>query len=385
MTAKIEPQLLRRLTVRRVLELLQENGPCTRADLTRQSQMSAPTISKAVDSLLESGLVEEGDAKPSSIGRPAKIVRLATERVQVIGIAIDPARCTLVSAGLDGSFDPQEIVRIPTPRSYSILIDTLEAKVRELLRPDVVAASIGVSLPGLIRGRAGNSLFSPNLHLTDGKSPAQDLQTRLGISCELIQENHGLCLAERMYHSAEMLDDFVIMDISTGLGIGVFTRGRLLEGHSGLAGELGHITIEPNGRLCGCGNHGCLETLATDAALSVRVSERHGVPADIESIMEAVRKGRLDIEEELRQTCESLAIAIAAAVNLFNPAVLMVHGRLFDIQDGVFELTTELVRRRALAPSLADCQLRRGRCSKLQGAVATAITALTNSLGPTLG
>ena len=92
----------------------------------------------------------------------------------------------------------------------------------------------------------------------------------------------------------------------------------------------------------------------------------------------------MKIDVELRQTCESLAIAIAAAVNLFNPAVLMVHGKLFDIQDGVFELTTELVRRRALGPSLSDCQIRRGRCSKLQGAVAAAVNALTNSMGPIL-
>lgn len=384
MSAKIEPQLLRRLTVRRILELLQEHGPCTRADLTRQSQMSAPTISKAVDSLLESGLVEEGDARPSSIGRPAKIVRLATERVQVIGVAIDALRCTLVSAGLDGAFVADQAVQLPTPKSYSSMLATLEEQVRRLMRPDVVAVSIGLSLPGLIRGRAGISVFSPNLHLTDGKSPARDLQERLGISCELIQETHALSLAERMYHSSEALDDFVMMDISTGLGIGVFTGGRLLEGHSGLAGELGHITIEPNGRLCGCGNHGCLETLATDTALAVRVSERHGVPAEIDSITQLVREGRLKIDVELRQTCESLAIAIAAAVNLFNPAVLMVHGKLFDIQDGVFELTTELVRRRALGPSLSDCQIRRGRCSKLQGAVAAAVNALTNSMGPIL-
>lgn len=384
MTAKIEPQLLRRMTVRRILELLQEHGPCTRAELTRQSKMSAPTISKAVDSLLESGLVEEGDARPSSVGRPAKIVRLATERVQVIGVAIDAVRCTLVSAGLDGSFSEELIARFPTPRSYSALIDTLEHQVRKALTPDVLTVSIGISLPGLIRGRAGIAVFSPNLHLTDGKSPAIDLQERLGINCELIHETHALSMAERMYYSSETLNDFVMMDISTGLGIGVFTGGRLLEGHSGLAGELGHITIEPNGRLCGCGNHGCLETLATDTALAVRVSERYGVPAEIETIMQLVRDGKLKIDVELRQTCESLAIAIAAAVNVFNPAVLLIHGRIFDIQDGVFEMTTELVRRRALGPSLSDCQIRRGRCSKLQGAIATAVAALADSLGPSL-
>ena len=346
--------------------------------------MSAPTISKAVDSLLESGLIEEGEARPSSIGRPARILRLAKERVQVIGIAVDAARCVLVPAGLDGSLDEDRCLSAPTPRSYTALLDIIETMIRQLLRPEVATVSIGLSVPGLIRGRAGVSVFSPNLHLTDGRTPARDLQDRMGISCTLIQETHALSLAERMYYSSESLNDFVMLDISTGLGVGVFTGGRLLEGHSGLAGELGHLTIDPNGRLCGCGNRGCLETVATDTAFATLLSERCGTSLDIEQITRLVQQGELVADVELRRTCESLSIAIAAAINLFNPATLLIHGRLFDIQDGLFELTIELVRRRALAPSLQDCRIQRARCTKLQGAVATAVHSLTDALGPIL-
>ena len=158
----------------------------------------------------------------------------------------------------------------------------------------------------------------------------------------------------------------------------------MLEGHSGLAGELGHITINPDGRLCGCGNRGCLETVATDAALASLISERLGRSLNIDEITRLVRAGEIVADVELRRTCESLSIAIAAGINLFNPATLLVHGKLFDIQDGLFEMTTELVRRRALAPSLQDCHIQRARCTKLQGAVATAVYSLTHALGPTL-
>lgn len=384
MSAKIEPQLLRRMTVRRILELLQEHGPSSRADLTRRAGMSAPTISKAVDSLLESGLIEEGEAHVSGIGRPAKLVRLAQERVQVIGLAIDAKRCTLAPSALDGTIDISRQLTVPTPRTYIALLDVMESQIRQLMRSDVTTLGVGISLPGQIRRKAGVALFSPNLHLTDGHSPAMDLTLRLGVACTLVQETHALSLAERIYHSSESLNNFVMMDISTGLGIGVFTDGRLLEGHSGLAGELGHVTIDPNGRLCGCGNYGCLETVATDSALAVLVSERLGNPIDIETIIHRVRNGELSIDAELRQTCESLAIAVAAAINLFNPQNLFIYGRIFEIQDGLFELTTELVRRRSLAPSLADCSIQRARCSKLQGAIAAAVQQLTDSMGPTL-
>src|SRR5258708_10817132 len=107
--------------------------------------------------------------------------------------------------------------------------------------------------------------------MTDGRSPAQDLAARLGVECNVLQESHALCLAERHYGLAKGLDDFAMLDVGTGVGLGVMSGGRLLTGHSGLAGELGHITaVADGGRRCGCGNHRCLGTVASDSALAWR-------------------------------------------------------------------------------------------------------------------
>jgi N-acetylglucosamine repressor len=188
-----------------------------------------------------------------------------------------------------------------------------------------------------------------------------------------------------MFGGPEPLDDFVVLEISTGLGLGVFNSGRLLEGHSGLAGELGHVTVVPNGRTCGCGNRGCLETVATDSAFAHAVSERIGRSIDVNEVVKLIRQGKLDGEPQLQSTCEYLAIAMAAAINIFNPATLFVHGHLFDAQDGLFDMACELTRRRALGPSLADCTIRRSRFSKAQGATAAAIRSLFDSFGPMMG
>ncbi|QDU39745.1 N-acetylglucosamine repressor [Maioricimonas rarisocia] len=385
MTAKIRPQLLRRMTVRRILELLQEQGPSTRAELTRLSGISAPTVSKAVASLLESGLLEEGEALPGSLGRPGKRLRLATEKAQVIGVVLDAGRCELVTASLDGTIDEEQIRRIPTPGSYQGLIDTLVAEAVEVSANNgITTLAMGVSVPGLTNRRRGTAVFSPNLHITDGRPLSHDLSERLGLECTIFQEAQALCLAERMYNGARALEDFVVLDISTGLGLGVFNNGRLLEGHSGLAGELGHVTMQPDGRLCGCGNRGCLETLATDTALAWLVSQRIGRQVDIEGAVDLIRRGEVQADAELRSVCEYLSIAIAAAINLFNPSSLFVHGRAFDARDGLFELVCEMTGRRALAPSLKDCTIIRARCSKRQGAVAAAIQSLTDAVGPTI-
>ncbi|WP_397568334.1 ROK family protein [Schlesneria sp. T3-172] len=385
MSPLIQPQLLRRMNVRRLLEHLQKSGPSTRADLTRRTGSSGPTVSKAIAALLESGLVEEGESHAVALGRPGTVLRLARNAAQVIGVVIDARQCQVVAAGLDGVNHDEAMETFATPRTYSLLIDQLAHAVNRLMRRSARTLSIGISAPGLINRREQKCTFSPNFHVTDGHSPTRDLFERVGVECVLYQETQALCLSERMFGGPESLDDFVVLETSTGLGLGVYSSGRLVEGHSGLAGELGHVTVVPDGRICGCGNRGCLETVATDSSFAQLISEQTGRAVDIKEAVQLIRSGQLESERQLRTTIESLAIAMAAAINIFNPAHLFVHGRLFDAQDGLFELTCELTRRRALAPSLADCHIRRSRFSKAQGATAAAIHALFTSFGPTFG
>jgi N-acetylglucosamine repressor len=188
-----------------------------------------------------------------------------------------------------------------------------------------------------------------------------------------------------MYGAARSLDDFAMLDISEGLGLGVVHGGQLLEGHSGLAGELGHITVRLDGRLCGCGNHGCLETEATDTALATAVSERLGWRVTVEEIIALVQTGKLQADGEFERVLEYLAVGLAAVINLFNPQKLFIHGRFFDARPDLFGRLLELTRRRALPPSMADCQILRARGSKRLGAVAGIIRRITTGREDPLG
>lgn len=369
--------------MRRVLETLQGCGPCTRANLTRISGISAPTVSKAVESLLEFGLLEEGDLIQGSAGRPGTRVRLARDRAQVIGVILDATRCRVISAGIDGTIRQDGQAEFPTPATYEDLIDRIALAAERLIaREGVKTLGMGISTPGLINSRTGRAMLSPNLHATDGHSPDKDLARRLNVECTMYQETQALCLGERMYRAPEQFDDFVMLEISTGLGLGVVMDGRLIGGHSGLAGELGHVTVALDGPLCGCGNRGCLETLATDSALIREVSRHVGRAVGIDDVKMMIDGGDPFAERVLRSVCEYLAIAIAAAINLWNPATLFVHGRIFDVRDGLFESICETARTRTLAPSFADCRILRARSSKQHGAVAGAILQLFDAHGP---
>jgi len=382
---RVESTLLRRINERRLLEVIQEQGPSSRAMLTRASGLTAPTVSKAVDSLLQRGLVEELQPVEQALGRPGKLLRMATQSGAVLGVVIDTQTCCVALAGLDGRVTEPKTRRFPTPSDYPTLVDSLERHCRELLAGNAGKLhGVGVSVPGLVNDRLGEVVFSPNLHVLDKRNPARDLAARLELPCVLLQETDGLCLSERMYGAARGLDDFAVLDAAFGLGLSVMSGGRLLAGHSGMAGEVGHITVAPDGIRCGCGNRGCLETLATDAALVRMLSEKVGAPLDVAAAAALLEARAADFQHELRTVTEYLAIAIAAVVNIFNPTTLFVHGALLAGAPERFARVLERVRQRTLTASLADCTIVATKSSKRQGAVAGIIHHLTNVWAPAI-
>ena len=383
---RVETGLLRRINERRLFETLQQHGPASRADLTRLTGLTAPTVSKAIESLLARGLAEEIEPIAHALGRPGKLVRPATESAVVLGVVIDVSSCSVTATGLDGRISKPLTQRFPTPGTYAALLDAIERCCRDLLDQTTrQIQGVGISVPGLINDRLGEIVFSPNLHLLDKRNPAVDLAERIGCECLLLQESYALCLGERLHGAAQGLDDFALLDVEAGLGLGVMSGGRLLAGHSGMAGEIGHITVAPDGPRCGCGNRGCLETLATDAALARMLSEAVGRPVDLAAAVTLLAERAADFQHEVRVVAEHLAIAIAAVINIFNPTALFVHGRLLASNPERFERVLDRVKQRTLTAALADCAIHTTRSSKRQGAVAGIIHQLTSACAPTLG
>lgn len=346
---------------------------------------SPPTVSKAVASLLEAGLLEEVDHEESGRGRPAKRVRLASERAQVLGLVIDAQQCRLIAAGLDGKLRDDSEVSFATPSSYDALIAAIVTHARDLIAAaGATILGLGLSMPGLIDYRDKRCVLSPNVPVTDDHRPEADLKEALGIECVMLQETHALCLAEQRYGEAKGIADFAMLDIGTGVGLGVFSGGRVLTGHSGLAGEIGHISLVPGGLPCGCGRFGCLETVASDAAIAGAISQRVGEALSMEQIIGLVSAGSYTPDGELDAACQHLAVGMAMVINLFNPAALFVYGRLFELREGTFEQLLRETEACALGPAFADCAIVRARGSKRQGAIAAIIEYLTDAVAPSI-
>ncbi|QDV48873.1 ROK family transcriptional regulator [Gimesia fumaroli] len=375
-----QPQILSQMNERMVLRILRSNGPSSRAEVKRLSGVTAPTVSKAVSSLLKSGMLEEYEEAATSRGRPAKKLRLAEETAQVIGLVIDTPTCTLVATGLDGNIREKKQIEFKTPDTYEALLQKVSEEVNKLKSTHGVRTwGVGISLPGLFDSHEGRSILSPNVPITNSQYVRKDLSKRTGLQCVVLQETDALCLAERHAGLARDMDDFAMLDASTGIGLGVFIEGRLLKGSSGLAGEIGHLPMVPDGVKCGCGRSGCLETIASDTALTRLVSKRIGRDLDIHQIQELVQTDDLNVAEELNNVCNQLTFALATVINLFNPQTLFVHSRMFDMDAALFDRLIENTETKALASSFRDCRIERARSSKQAGAIAGIIEHLTDS------
>jgi N-acetylglucosamine repressor len=383
---KAQPTLLRQLNERAVFELVRRHGTVSRADLTRTMGISPPTVGKAVTRLLNAGLLEEIDGPPAvGAGRPAKAYRVARNSVQVLGAWLDTLYCGVLRGRLDGSLDREHLERFQTPKSYSDLINMLAERARKLMNsPDVTTLGLGISTPGSVDVPNQRVVFSPNMHILDGKSPSRDLAKRLGIECVMFHDTTAALLAEQQYGVARDFSDFVQIGIHQGFGVSVVSGGRLIEGRQGLAGELGHVTVDLNGPLCGCGNRGCLETLATEAALAKRISKRIRRPIEMPEVIELVEKGELEVDKELNEMLKYLAVGVGAAINIFNPAAVVLSSRVWDFDPTAFDRLKEMATTHALAANMKDCQILKAERPPGATPIAGMIYHLSNAIGPNL-
>jgi predicted NBD/HSP70 family sugar kinase/biotin operon repressor len=256
-----------------VLNLIRSHQPVSRADLARSTGLQRSTVSAIVDPLIKEGWVVEGLMGRLPRGRRPIYLRLNAAR-SIIGIDIRPSQMIIATADVNAHFDSQEI--IPTPGDPRSAVRQLAARIQQLMRsrPGISFEGIGISLPGRIDAKSQKLCFAPNLNWG-----TFDIKTRLsratGLEVDLENAANACALAEAWFGPSDSMRDLVVVTVSEGIGTGLFMNGQLVRGPQGMAGEFGHMTLDANGPVCGCGNRGCWEMLASNRA-AVRYYHQSG-------------------------------------------------------------------------------------------------------------
>jgi predicted NBD/HSP70 family sugar kinase len=354
-----------------VLELIRGNQPVGRAELARLSGLQPSTVSSIVEQLLEEGWIHEGAAARRPRGRRPTMLTLNDGLVTLVA-DLRPGQAILAVVDLNGRFLARESVPLASDaeRATVKIAETMEAMRRQ--HPDKNFEGVGISVPGRVNPETQRIILAPNLHWADFDVKKM-LSDRLGLQVELENAANACLLSELWFGRMDGVRNAVLITVSEGVGSAILANGQILSGRSGMAGEFGHIPIDPNGPMCGCGQRGCWETFASSKA-ALRYYEElkpEHKATRIQDLLKLSEEGDAKAIEALEKQARALGRGLRLVTAALSPEVVLVIGdvtsswaRLAPIVEG--EMAATMLA--GTPPRLAAAS--DGELARLRGAAA---------------
>jgi transcriptional regulator of PTS gene len=343
-----------------VYRLIDLYGPISRVDLSKRAQLAPASITKIVRELVEAHLVKETEYQDvGSRGRPAIGLVLDTEAWHYVSGRISSGSITLTLRDLSSKRVVED--QIPLPDSHSeLLLNRILSEVEQFFirHQDKLErmTAIAITMPGIIDAPAGIVHKMP-YYAVDEMLLGPALEQRTGLPVYL---QHDICawtMAETLYGASRGCRNVIQVVIDHNVGAGVITAGRVLHAGSRSVIEMGHTQVDPGGKRCYCGNHGCLETVASiENILEIAQQRLNGStssllrdsPLSVESLCDAALAGDQLAKDIILGVGHSVGRIIAIMVNLFNPEKILVGSPLNKAASILHPAIASCIRQQAL-------------------------------------
>ena len=362
---------MRQINLSVIMHHLREKAPISRAELATLTGLNKTTVSSLVRELIDRQFVREvGFEEPGSRQGAGRLAVLLTP---------DPAAGFIVSAelGVDfilvttANFAPEIIWRykeaISPDMGQQVILDRMLALLHQAIREGYKTCNtllgVAVGVPGLVDQISGTLIFAPNLRWENVPLRAE---LNKFVQAPVIIDNEAsmAALGEHYFGGAQSVNEMLYISATgVGLGGGIVHNGHIYSGASGFGAEFGHITMDPEGELCNCGNRGCWETQVSQRALfrylrrgigqgrqSILVEMTHDNVGQltVPMVVEAARAGDALALEALEVLGHHLGIGIASLINALNPQLVVFGGILSLAGEFILPVVAEEVQRRAL-------------------------------------
>lgn len=331
------PLISRRASV--VLNLLWKNAGLSRYDLMKQTGYGASTVTSLVEQLNAAGLIVQSEPVASGNGRPPQPLSLNPDARYAVGVDFHRVGVTAVLCDLGQRVVKEYHRPISDPDDRSAIMRDVTESIEEILRGVDRSRVLGIGLgaPGSVDIHSGigrSYCYMPGWH----DVPARDfLEVKFGLPVAVDNNVRAAAFGETVAGAAKGYEQVVFIGGRTGIGSGIVLGGRLYAGKTGMAGEVGHMTVERTGPRCRCGKRGCLETVASTPAILARVarvlSQRDGGnPEDIlakltiREVWERYRSGDQEIADALRDIADYIAVACINVNLMFEPEIIVLGG-----------------------------------------------------------
>ena len=311
-----------------VLELIRTSQPISRADLARRSGLQRSTVSQIVEQLIREKWVREGSVATAPRGRRPTLIGL-NEDVVAIAVDIHPRQAIVAVVDLNGRLLSRSLVPMTSDPEAStrLIVECMQRMHRAIPRKST--EGIGISLPGRVDSATQRMTFAPNLRWPDFDLK-KVIEAKMGLPVKMENAATASLLAELTFARIDGTRDAVLVTISEGVGTGVFANGQLITGSHGMAGEFGHIIVDPSGPRCACGQNGCWETFASCSAALRYFQELQPKARAItfQEILTLAEEGNLAAAQALEKQATWIGRGLRMIIAALSPSTILITGEV---------------------------------------------------------
>ncbi len=359
-------EILRKRNVISILNVLNQEHTISRADLARRTSLTPATVSNLIDKLEKSNIVKLIGQGESTGGRKPILLQYNPDAFYLAGVDIGLAKVIALITDLHGNILYKKKNTFTDDMSREQIIESMISAVHEVFSQCGPNASkvrgIGMSYPGLVDLAEGTGLVAPNKPDINNL-PVKELFER-EFSLYSCIENDGACMTigQARFGAGRGSKNILGILLGYGTGSGIIINGELYRGLGSTAGEFGHITVNPNGPTCGCGNQGCLEVMASGAAVELSAKRlvqtgrdsalKEKVNGNIENmsaklVAECALEGDEIAKNLMLQAANYIGIALADAINMLDPQLVIFGGGMSQSGDYFLEAVKDVIQKRS--------------------------------------
>ena len=355
--------------------------------------LARSTVSEIVSALLPTGLVSEVGPGQSRGGRRPILLRFEDDAYCILGVEMGASHVGVACTNLRGRTiawrERSHPVQTDPEGTRALIEELCEACLASRTAEKAPLLGIGVAVPSPVDQDNPDGLLERILPAWKGKAGLAQLSERFGVPFLVDNDANLGALAEQWWGHGRGVADFAYIKLGTGVGSGHVIDGRVYRGASGVAGEIGHLAIDPQGRPCVCGLRGCLTTLIGSQALAERASELLGEYPDsvlhhsevsAERIEDAALAGDLLATRVVDEAAHHLGVALAGLLNVLNPQMVILGGGLARLGELLLCPVREALQTRTLVASVAASQIRASDLGPQAGEIGAATLILRAAL-----
>jgi len=390
-------KLMKSLNKSLILNVIRTSEPISRAMIAKETKLTPPTVTNLVAELLADKLVIESEFGESTGGRKPIMLQINAEGFQVIGIDVGNSSIKMLATNLNADIIDSAQLNLPDKTTEKSFLELLEASIETFIAKNQLKKSqiigIGIGMHGLVDSERGVAVFAPNYQLRN--VPLRDyLEEKINLPVEVENDVRAFALGESWFGDGKGVENFVCINVGSGVGTGIFLNKRLYRGASFAAGEWGHTTISLDGPPCTCGNNGCLQAFISSSAITAEAQElikkgRATLISELvndqletitsEDVYRAALQGDALAKELYAGVGRNLGIGLANIMNTLNPSKIIIGGSVSRAGDFFMSELKETVKKRALMTAVERTEIaisKLGNYAAAIGAVALVLSKL---------